>query len=173
MITYIVLGYGCHLTDIIKRYLHHACLYINQGDNVIVSGAYTNNKTAPNMSEAILMEDYLRDNYCLKNITKEDESITTLDNLINSKKIIFKNKKFEKAKIVIFCSSSRILKVWVMSLFIFGIPVPKIITFDMEDGWLEKMKQTFVAAPLDVASMFIPFLRKLQIQRKQRIIRMS
>lgn len=171
MIYYVILGYGCNLTDKIKKYLNHVCLYVRRYDNVIVSGGYTSNKTAPDISEAMMMEEYLRKYFFLKNIIKEDGSITTLDNLINSKKII--SERSEMSQVIIFYSSSRLLKVWMMSLFIFGIPMPKIISYDFGESWFEKMKQTFIATPLDLLAMVIPFFRKLQRERKLRIINTS
>ncbi len=169
---YLVMGYGCHLTKKITQYLDCVLENLNNGDVVITSGGFTQQKSAPGLSEALVMEKYLKEK-CSKDITflKEEGSITTYQNLQNSKCIILTIKP--KAEIVIVCDFSRSIKIWIMSLFIFGVPMPRIITQDLSENCYEKVKQVFVATPLDLLAEIFPILRKIKEERKRRLMKIS
>lgn len=169
---YLVLGYGCHLNLDTRFYLETVSDHIIKESPTIVSGGFTNQKSAPGKSEAGIMKQFFQGNG-FSDLVVEESSITTLENLENCKKIIVGSDKYRGKKIIIFCDSCRALKVWLMSLFIFGIPTPRIITVDVTRNWFKKMKQIFIATPLDLLAMAIPFVRKLQRQRKERIIKIS
>lgn len=169
---YIVMGYGCHLTKKIMQYLNCVLENLKNGDIVITSGGFTQQKTASGISEALMMEEYLKEG-CSKNVTfiKEESSITTYQNLKNSKCVISQIKKDNKITIV--CDFSRSIKIWIMSLFIFGVPMPRIITQNLSESCYEKIKQIFVATPLDLLAEILPILRRIKEGRKRKLMKIS
>jgi hypothetical protein len=169
---YLVMGYGCHLTKKIIQYLDFVLGKLQDGDIVITSGGFTQQKSAPGISEAGVMRRYLKEK-CFKDITflKEENSITTYQNLKNCLNIISKLK--HDMEIIIVCDSSRLIKIWIMSLFIFKNQMPKIITQDLSNNLFEKIMQIFIATPLDLMAEVFPFLKKMKEERKRRLMKIS
>jgi len=59
----VVFGYGCHLTESMRRYLDRVVSFVERNNVVaiIATGGYTNRKSAPGISEADMMATYLKD----------------------------------------------------------------------------------------------------------------
>lgn len=164
---YLIMGYGCHLNDGIKKYLEFILTHLKDGDIVITSGACTQQKTAPNISEASFIKEYIEKNSNKKLLfIKEEKSLTTRENLQNCKKIIQKLDLDKNIKIVVFCDLYRSLKIWIMSLFVFGIPIPKIMSIDVFQSFVKTMEQLLFSTPSDFLEIFFPFIRKIKKKRK-------
>jgi hypothetical protein len=168
----IVPGYGSYLRKETKRYLDFVSDNLKDGDIVITSGACTQQKTAPNIREASFMKEYIEKNSNKKLLfIKEEKSLTTRENLQNCKKIIQKLDLDKNIEIVIFCDLYRSLKIWIMSLFIFGMPIPKIMSIDVFQSFVKTMKQLLFSTPSDFLEIFFPFIRKIKKKRKNKMIK--
>ncbi len=168
---YIVPGYGSYLNTETRRYLDFVSTHLKDGGIVITSGGCTQQKSAPNVSEANFMKEYLEKNKHKKlSFIKEEKSLTTRENLQNCKKIISELNLGKDINITIFCDSSRFPKIWVMSIFIFGVPTPKIISTDVFHNFLKTIRQIFLSTPSDFLEIFFPFVRNIKRKRKQKMI---
>lgn len=170
----VVLGYGCHLTKPLKGYLDYVFefIFLNFVSVIILTGGYTNRKSAPGVSEARMMSSHLRGRRNIYVRTYlDEESVTTKENLQNVARII-KEKHFELMRIVIFCDRARSLKVKILSKLILGY-VPEIKTYELSKGFVEKVKQIFIATPLDVLASQFTFFEKMKLRRKERIMNNS
>ena len=117
----VVCGYGCHLDTPLKPYLDLVVEFItrNKPDQIIFCGGFTQRKSAPNISEAGLMYNYVNENlriyyYYLEDLSQiESDSYTTLENIRQAAGRIclwqIKNRmpKEQKLKITIFCEAHR------------------------------------------------------------------
>jgi len=171
----VILGYGCHLTDNLKNYLDKAIKFIKKDKNsihlVICSGGFTNQKTAPGVSEAMLMAKYLLDHYVRTPLAFDSLPISTNENVKNIKKFLTKNSP-DQYQITIFCDSSHSLKVKLASLFILGF-WPKTITHDLTQNFFLKVKQILINTPLNLLAIKISFFQKLELKRKEKTIHNS
>lgn len=108
----VVCGYGCHLDTPLRPYLDRVFRFIQtyHPNTVIFCGGFTQNKTAPGVSEAGLMREYTRADqfpeFMLKSFT-EDESYTTFDNIKNASEIIRHKLCIADGRITIFCEATR------------------------------------------------------------------
>ena len=121
----VVCGYGCHLKDPsggdtpLKPYLDKVAGYMNtrQPELAVFCGGHTQNKTAPGVSEARLMVDYVADEFrhCaqtfLGKVRLDATSYTTLENIRNAATAIrnwgFHHARGEKVRVTIFCEAHR------------------------------------------------------------------
>jgi hypothetical protein len=115
----VVCGYGCHLVPELKEYLNRVVEFIHKHspDLIIFCGGLTQRKSAPYISEADLMYDYvvnqlnLRFQYYLPlgTVCREDTSYTTLGNIEKSAIVLdnYYNNINEKITITIFCEATR------------------------------------------------------------------
>ena len=167
----VVLGYGCHLTESMKHYLDSVVSFVadNDVEAIIVTGGCTNLKSAPGISEARMMASYLKDCWDKAPVFLEEVSVTTNDNLQNVAKILVKE-SFSCQRIVLFCSETHAVKVKLLARLILGC-WPEVRTYELTKGLVPKLKQVFVATPLDVLALYIPFFGKLQLQRKEHIMK--
>lgn len=170
----IVLGYGCHLTDPMKKYLDSVTRFVetNEVVAVITTGGYTNRKTAPGVSEAGMMANYLKKCGVAVPILLEESARTTNENLHGVARIVDKRQQFTNASMVIFCDSARSLKVRILAQLILG-QQPKIVAYELTSGLAAKVKQLFIATPLDILACRFPFFEKMELRRKERIMNNS
>ncbi|MEK7659222.1 MAG: ElyC/SanA/YdcF family protein [Patescibacteria group bacterium] len=121
----IVSGYGCHLTPELKEYLDRVIRFCNehQPDCLIFCGGFTNRKTAPDISEAKLMKEYVVPSlkYKLEFVFNEDDSYTTFYNIKNATRIMRADRLLqETTKLTTFCETTRGLKLDVLARRFFG-----------------------------------------------------
>ncbi len=121
----VVCGYGCHLRDPEGRptplmpYLAKVVtyLYMRQPELVIFCGGHTQRDTAPGVTEARLMANYVADAFrgCAwffrGKVRLEEGSYTTLYNIRNAAATIrnwaFHHARGEKVRITVFCEATR------------------------------------------------------------------
>lgn len=115
-IVLVVCGYGCHLDTPLKLYLDRVVRFIKENKQpiqmVIFCGGFTQQKSAPGVSEAMLMREYIYSNleeirppafwiYC------EDRSYTSFQNIERAAEIIRTERLYNDCRIVIFCEATR------------------------------------------------------------------
>jgi len=114
----IVCGYGIKLDDDLTNYLKAVINYSkeNQISKLICSGGYTSKNSE--ISEARIMFQFIKKQDEKIDFFLEEESITTLHNLLYSKKLIEEvGISFEK--LYIFCDDVRFAKIYLLSKIIF------------------------------------------------------
>jgi hypothetical protein len=114
----IVCGYGIKLDDNLITYLEAVINYSkeNQISKLICSGGYTSKNS--DMSEARLMFKFIKKQNEKIDFLLEEESITTLHNLLYSKKLI-EDVGIPFEKLYIFCDNVRFAKIYLLSKIIF------------------------------------------------------
>jgi hypothetical protein len=75
-------------------------------------------------------------------------------------------------KVVIFCDRARWLKIKILGRLILGY-WPEIRTYELTKGFIPKIKQLFIATPLDILALRFLFIEKMQLERKERIMNNS
>lgn len=169
----VVLGYGCHLTEPMKKYLGLVASFVEDGNvaAIITTGGYTNRKSAPGVSEAGMMAAYLKECGVATPILLEETAVTTNENLRSVIRIARERQIAEK-RVVIFCDSARSLKVRILTRLILG-RWPEIRAYELTSGLVAKIKQLLVATPLDVLASQFPFFEKMELRRKEHIMNNS
>lgn len=169
----VVLGYGCHLTESVKKYLDSVVLFvaINKVTAIITTGGYTNRKTAPGISEAGMMADYLKQSGVVAPILLEETAVTTNENLRSVIRIAREQQLTDK-RVVVFCDSARSFKVRILARLILG-HWPEFRTYELTKGLVAKIKQLLVAMPLDVLASQFLFFEKIELRRKEHIMNNS
>ncbi len=136
----IVCGYGLVLDANLSEYLEAVVNFVKtqQIDNLILSGGYTSKKL--NFSEAKVMLDFIKTRKLDLPIILEEESLTTLHNLLFSKKIIGKfEKKIEK--IYIFCDEVRYPKIYILSKIIFNNQLIEVTQIGRKEPFISYLMQ--------------------------------
>ncbi|OQX71552.1 hypothetical protein B6D52_00990 [Candidatus Parcubacteria bacterium 4484_255] len=164
----VVLGYGCYLNAGMREYLNSVIDFVNVNEvtRIITTGGFTNPNGAPGVSEAGMMAKYLSKNISTP-IILEENARTTTENLKGVKSILQQNPELTHCNIVIFCDSCRSLKVKIIARSILKL-WPRVIACDLTKRISKKMKQLFVATPLDVVALWVPFLEKMEIKRREK-----
>ena len=110
-----IFGYGCHLNTELKQYLDNNVEFANRErpDCMVFSGGFTQRKSAPGVSEARLMKDYVIPRLCYtpKYILLEEDSYTTPD---NARRLAENAEWFSwtaQTKLTVACEATRALKV--------------------------------------------------------------
>lgn len=167
----VVLGYGCHLTEKMQRYLDGVVAFVKNNSVawVIATGGYTNKKSAPKMSEAEVMANYLR-RHGIAVIT-ENAARTTVENFEGIAKIICR-RNIRPTSIVVFCNKTHATKARVIGRAILGV-WPEIKPADVLGTSGKEICKQVIATPLDVLSLWIPFIRRQGLRRKEHIMRNS
>lgn len=180
----LVCGYGCHLTEEIKQYLSAVADYLKDRPNalVITSGGFTSQKTAPGISEAGLMRDYLLSLGVTQKILDDEESLTTHENLwhvlcllseLGSVRHADPNSPLyfpldsPTAQLTIFCDKIRAYKIGYIARrkFLVRISVKGV---DFHRGFFEAAKQRLVATPFEILAFHLPFLQNLKKMTRAR-----
>jgi len=114
----IVCGYSSILDENLITYLENVITVSqeNQIYNLILSGGYTSKKLE--LSEARLMFEFIQKQKGGLNLILEEESLTTLHNLLLSRKII-NDLSISYDYLYIFCDNVRFVKVYLLSKIIF------------------------------------------------------
>jgi hypothetical protein len=170
-----VLGYGCHLTEALKQYLLEVTYFLrwqDMGQNtriiIITSGGFTNHSSAPNVSEAKMMADFLKEHtFC--EILTDRKARTTRENIYGVSEVLKRN-DLNPDKVFIFCDKLREIKVSFFAKRVLKTPF-EVITHDFHKGWKSWVKQA-VATPLTLVGFYLPILHKIEILlRKRKMVR--
>jgi len=169
----VVLGYGCHLTEPMRKYLDLVARFVkkNKVVAIIATGGYTNRKSAPGISEARMMAAYLEEQGVTAPILLEEMAVTTNQNLRGVARIIRERQLTDK-RVIIFCDNARSLKVKILARLILGY-WPETKTYELTRGLVAKIKQLVIATPLDVFASRFPFFEKMELRRKEHIMNNS
>ena len=110
-----IFGYGCHLNNELSMYLDNNVAFANREkpDCLVFCGGFTQRKSAPGVSEAKLMFDYVvpRLSYVPHDTLIEQDSYTTQD---NAEKLVSKLGLLlcsARTKLTVACEATRTLKV--------------------------------------------------------------
>jgi len=133
-VVFVVNGYGCHVVPVLVRYGARIIRMANEMNPKIIMlcGGATQQKTAPNKSEAEVLEWILF--YALQHemlftvqpeIILEEDSFTTLGNIRNAAHLL-RNTPFDR--IVFFCEAQRALKTLILARHFFGLLGPDRIS---------------------------------------------
>jgi hypothetical protein len=156
-----------------KHYLNAVVSFVeaNNVAAVVTTGGCTNRKSAPGISEAGMMAAYLKERGVETPIILEEAAVTTNENLRSVGQIMHKQHLDDK-QVVVFCDSARSLKVKILARLILG-RWPEAKTYELTKGLVAKLKQIFVATPLDIIASQFPFFEKMELRRKERIMNNS
>ena len=164
----VVLGYGCDLSAI-ERYLQSVVSFVESHEvqAIIASGGFTSLRSAPGVSEAAMMADYLKECGVTTPIYLDEEALTTADNIRAIPKIC-KKERLPVAPIVIFCDKAHSVKVQLLARLVLRRWVD-VSTYGLTQGFVPIAKQILVT-PLDVLAAKVPILDVLAHLRKQLFI---
>lgn len=140
-----VCGYGCHLDTPLRPYLDKVAAFINQRDPdaVIFCGGYTQQKSAPGVSEAGLMSSYLDHDQKINpgkkaEFFQEGSSYTTLYNIEGASEIIRRQLCIADGRITIFCEATRAPNVVMLARHFMGDLVDSIDDITVETASWER-----------------------------------
>ena len=165
----VVLGYGCHLTEPIKRYLETVVAYESayEFEAAIVTGGFTQPKSAPGISEAAMMAGYLESFGLKAPLILEERARTTTENLRGVLRVM-QEYGLKPERIMIFCDSCRALKVRLLARLILGVR-PMVVKYDLTKRFWLKTKQYLIATPVDLLGFFIPALEGLELRLRTQL----
>jgi hypothetical protein len=167
----VVMGYGCEFNENMRLYLNTVADFLVENHEVcgvILTGGFTNRKSCPGISEAGMMETNLRLMGVEQIIFLDEKARTTMENINGVKRFILEE-DLDEEEILIFCDSSRSLKIKILAYWILGewVETKKI---DLTQGLFKKLKQLLIYTPFDLLAALFPSLEKLQLKRKEWIM---
>jgi len=169
-----VLGRGTDLTEEMIKFLNKVVKFVvdNPASIIVTAGGYTDQVNAPQISEAGIMEGYLRERLesLDLNITivPIDTTITVTQNLREIHRVQIEQ-GVDPARVVLFCDECKKPITRWLSLFVFH-KLLKIETHDMTKDLVEKLKMRFLATPLQITAYWFPWFEKKELQRRESII---
>lgn len=140
----VVCGYGCHLDTPLRPYLDRVFRFIQDEhpNAVIFCGGFTQHKTAPGVSEAALMRNYVcPEGLPFLRVIAEDGSYTTHDNIKMASRIIREClcvNENNTARITIFCEATRAANVVMLTRHFMGDLVESIDDITVETASWER-----------------------------------
>lgn len=155
----IVCGYSPILDENLITYLENVITVSqeNQIYNLILSGGYTSKKLE--LSEARLMFEFIQKQKGGLNLILEEESLTTLHNLLLSRKII-NDLSISYDYLYIFCDNVRFVKVYLLSKIIFKDQCIEVIRLSRK----EPIYWYFMQIPstiFQILGVFFPSVEKI------------
>lgn len=174
----VVCGYGCHLTPELTRYLDRVVRYIvaNDAHHVILCGGQTQMASAPGVSEAGLMKEYIEAHlppgWQLVVNTCAD-SYTTLTNIKHAARVVrvlqeqpvWKGHEPREDRVTIFCEADRALKVKILARRFMPVPITHL-TLETESWELSNPLWELVKTANEVVAMrFTPLAAWMEAQR--------
>jgi uncharacterized SAM-binding protein YcdF (DUF218 family) len=169
---FVVLGYGCHLTDRVRGYLEHAASSMHGDGSVITTGGRTAEVSAPGVSEAAMMAEHLRVLGVKLPIELEETARTTVENLRNVSRMI-SERGTGASRVVIFCDRARQRKIAGLArYFLKNIPFD-VEPYDLRRTVTHTLVQSTVAVPFDLLCARIHWLERLSLLVVERRMRRS
>jgi hypothetical protein len=148
-----VLGYSCHLTPLVRRYLDSVCrdLKTTPPETVLFfSGGFTMDATAPGVSEARMMADYLGAHIDREHVLDE-QARTTLENLRNLARTC-RDRGIAASSVVICCDRVRRKKIAHVARRLLGGP-PQLWCYDLERSPLHSAVQQTLGLAFDALAV--------------------
>ena len=166
----VVPGYGCILTQELKKYLNQVIVWIDEWrpNIVLFSGGFTQRQKAPGVSEAALMREYVLGHVSYTDFTVavDEYSYTTLDNIQNATELMASlhyagEEGGGGIEVQIFSEANRRFKVGVLARLAMLSRVKKIEVKSVawEHGLIPKLKQV-ISTFAELAAFFIPSLAR-------------
>lgn len=182
---FVVCGYGCHLNTPLMSYLDRVVTFLNmtQPELVVFCGGQTQCNTAPGVSEARMMADYVADEFrhcaCIfqGKVRLEDNSYTTYENVRNAAAAIrnwgFHHARGEKLRVTIFCEATRSANVVMLARHFMGDLVDSIDDITVETASWERADPFRQAGNLihNKLAITCPWLGLAERERRRRIRR--
>lgn len=170
---FVVLGYGCHLTERVRGYLAHAAARIEGDGLVITTGGRTAEVSAPGVSEAALMADHLVSLGVSLPIEREERARTTVENLRNVARMI-ESRGLSAGSVVIFCDRARQRKIAGLARYFLGRRVAfSISAYDLRRTWMHTLVQSTIAVPFDLLCARLHWLERISLLVVERRMRRS
>ncbi len=128
----IVCGYGVILDERLKTYLHSIIGYADkhQIHTLILCGGHTRKDS--NETEAQVMCELIRQTHSHLHLVPEEQSITTLHNLLYAKHIMSEYTSTVDA-LYIFCDYARFMKVSCLSKILFNDYAINVVKFERKE----------------------------------------
>jgi len=170
----VVLGYGCHLHEEMKNYLRLVADWLRNRNDVVVitTGGFTNPVSAPGVSEAMMMAEYLLKIELDAPIIVEEQARTTKENLLNVRRILYEQ-NLQPKSITIFGDGIRGFKVRVLAKAIFKVRPIKFIGYDLTKRWKSKVKQMLIGTPVEILGYYLSFIEKAKLKKRLKVISKS
>ena len=168
----VVLGYGCHLTPAVRRFLDAAsrdiselCQSPKEGERplLITSGGFTNPRSAPGVSEAARFADYLRQSRGVGlEVALDEEALTTLHNIRGVHRIL-RERQIAAEQVVICCDEARQEKISYAARRILGA-APALWLYDLgRTRWQREVQRVF-GLVFDALCLASPTLEALSLR---------
>lgn len=159
----LVLGYGTELTPKIEDYLDAVVMHVLQmktpPECIVLCGGVTSPLTNPGLSEAEVMEDYLRERLPTTRFVREDCSITTQQNISFAADIFLRTLRVESVTnpsvkheyhVTVFCNTAHALKVlFAMEKYFHKYCTFAIVMLPLDPRLSSVLLQVFIASPFD------------------------
>jgi len=164
-----VLGYGCHLTPEVRDYLDRVVAFVKGRINcvIILTGGFTDKRNAPGISEARMMELYLKERGVTQEIILDETARTTNENITAINRIMHERGYAQCADVDIFCDWAHQFKVKFAAGRTSSIPTCHYLTHSVTKGFARVGKQLIIATLLCWIANRIPFFQRLEVLRKQ------
>jgi len=160
---FVVLGYQCHLTSTVRRYLDAAAEEIMRVDDqrvtVITSGGFTNQRSAPGVSEARLIADYLRVRGVTADVILDETPRTTVENIRGLARI-FSARGLAPKRVVIIGDQIRRQKIAMLARYFRLSPV-ELSSVDLDRSSTQSAVQRVLGYGFDYLAVRISPLERL------------
>ena len=176
----VVCGYGCHLVPELQGYLDRVAEFAirHRPDCFIFCGGFTQRKSAPGVSEARMMREYIIPKLIQANFRNfreylEDDSYTTLDNI---ERAAMKIQGMEwlwlsgqDMKLTVFCEATRALKVdYLVRHFVGQRPNLETASWELMPPW-KQIVSTLCECAAAKCPPLARYYRNKRIRRAERI----
>ena len=161
----IVLGYNHNLTSRYKHYLDLAYKTIekNRAEIVLTTGSYEGNRE-DFTDEAAFIAAYLRQHKITAEIIADSQGITTMQNLMDAKKMMAE-KEINTKKIIICCEGIRRFKVKVLGYLVFKRKL-ELVCWDLIENRRDRLYEKYWNTPRDILGYFLPFIERRKINKR-------
>jgi hypothetical protein len=162
----IVCGYGNICDENLKSYIDNVVKYACQNEIsvLILTGGYTFTKS--NISEAKLMSELVLQYTDKLLIYLEEESITTLHNLLYAKDLIEKL-NLTAIELYIFCDTIRELKVKILGKIIFDSEFKKVVSYGRVEPLIVYLMQIPSILFQSLGAFFPLLAKKILVDKQQ------
>lgn len=167
---YAVLGYGCHLTPALRCYLDGAAQQIGaeieahpeRSALLFCSGGFTMHGSAPGVSEARLMADYLRERGLTLPQVLDEEARTTLENLRHLSRLCAA-RAISAREVVICCDEARQGKIAHVARHLLGA-APTLWSYPLERTTMQAVVQRTLGLGYDALALRVPAIERIGLR---------